>query len=531
MVKKTSVLIVGGGPIGITTSALLSQYGIDSIMVDKRPDLSNHPRARFYDSTTLEIFRQLGVADDVEETGLGAAWTQYNRAFINLKAGPIASIYAREFFSIDRKITPQKPVMTCQDLLEPILFKAAKGFELGQHYFSSEVVDLKQDDNGCYAVIRNLDTGELSEVEADYVIGSDGARSYVRDVIGAELEGEVRERWYRDVLFDADLSPYVRDNIGGLLYVHGPAGVGVFQPLDGKRRWRCQIGSPVKDCDISEAFLDRYIRDTVGAGDELELNITSVLVWQMTARTANKFGEGRMFLLGDAANVFTPTGGMGMNCGFAGMYNLLWKLAYVVKGIAPASILSTYEEEYHPQAVRRVKQCMKNANALAGIYRAKKQGDDLDEACRNCYQYASYTGIDFGYELSSSLLLQDSDAVPHVKDDDLDYIPVVRSGRRAPHIWIDESANQSIFDWFGIDYVVALGKGAEIAEWRKAVESLQARGFPIRVEMLPEQAFTPYELEKVVLIRPDRIVAAHWRHIEAPALELLEQSLPLMDGG
>ncbi|BFM15710.1 FAD-dependent monooxygenase [Maricurvus nonylphenolicus] len=526
--KKTSVLIVGGGPLGITASALLSQYGIDSITVDMRDDLSNHPRARLYDSPSAELFRQLGVADEIDETGIGAKWTQYNRAFVDIKSGPIANLYSPEFHSVPRDITPQKPVMTCQDLLEPILLKAAEEHKSAEFHFSSEVYDVQQGESGCTARVRHLKTGEEFEVEADYIIGADGSRSEMRKLVGGELVGEVRQRWFRDILFHADLTPYVQSNMGGLLYVSHPDGVGLYQPLDGKNRWRCQVPTTDPNADDSEEYFVNWIKHTLGAGDEFTLEIESILRWQVTARVSTKFSNNRIHLIGDAAQVFTPTGGMGMNTAFTGLYNLAWKLAYVIKGVAPASILETYHEEYHPQATLRTQTCLENADFLGGIYRAYRRGEDLEQATRDCYQYAAYTGVTFGYEYSSSLVQEDPDLAPVVKHDKLNYAPIVRNGRRAPHIWIDQAANKSLYDWFGLDYVVALGATADKAEWSDAVDSLQAKGFPVRIEELPEQQYTPYDGEEVVIIRPDRIVAAHWADVTEPAVDLLAGCLPLV---
>ncbi|BFM15725.1 FAD-dependent monooxygenase [Maricurvus nonylphenolicus] len=526
--KKVSVLIVGGGPLGMTASALLSQYGVDSLMVDKRSSLDNHPRARLYDAISLELFRQLGCADEIEATGLGAAWTQQNPVFITMKEGPIAKAYTREFYSVDRKITPQRPVMSCQDYLEPILWKTANESEFSELREHSEVFDLVQDENGCRAKIRDLSTGEVEEIAADYVIGADGTKSYVREVMGANMEGEYRDHYFRDVLFEADLEPYHQGHIGGLLFVRHGKATALYQPIDGKNRWRAQVPTREKTDYTPEEAIE-WIKKTTGAGDELDINVQSILYWRVTAQTSTKYGDQRMYLLGDAAQIFTPTGGMGMNTAWAGAYNLIWKLAYVIKGHAPASILDTYEEEWKPQAYRRTRVAMANADSAGAMYRAYEAGEGFEEAVNSFYQYASYTGVIFGYELESDLLQKDTEHKPALGIENQQYIPIVRSGRRLPHVWIDEAANKSIYDWFGFDYVLALGEGANEAEWVEAVEAIRAQGFPIRIEHLPNQQYTPLDHEQAILIRPDRIVAAHWKKVEEAPKDLLARYLPLKD--
>ena len=124
--KDVSVLIVGAGPIGLAAAILLKQQGIDVLVIDKKERFDNHPRARFLDSCTMELFRQMGVADAVEGTGIGALWTQTVNCFTTLSDEPIAKVASPEFHSVARTITPQVPVMTCQDLVEPILYEHAK---------------------------------------------------------------------------------------------------------------------------------------------------------------------------------------------------------------------------------------------------------------------------------------------------------------------------------------------------------------------------------------------------------------------
>jgi len=119
------VLIVGAGPIGLAASILLQQQGVASLVIDKKTAFDNHPRARFMDSCTLELFRQMGIADAVEATGIGPKWTKTVNCFTTLGAEPISKTPSPEFYSVARSITPQVPVMTCQDLIEPILYERA----------------------------------------------------------------------------------------------------------------------------------------------------------------------------------------------------------------------------------------------------------------------------------------------------------------------------------------------------------------------------------------------------------------------
>ena len=527
--KETPVLIVGAGPIGLTASILLADQGVESLVIDQKPEFGDHPRARFMDSCTLELFRQMGIADEVEATGIGPTWTKTVNCFTTFVDEPIAKVPSPEFYSVPRPITPQVPVMTCQDLMEPIIYRRAQAVGV-EVQLNRELLSLSQNDSGCTATIRDRETGADSEIRSQYVIGADGVKSRVREAIGCELEGEVRDTFYRDVLFHADMSRWLdaKDNQGALLWVAHAMGAGMFQPLDGKSRFRAQISGLDPDQEIDDDWCKAWIRAAVGADEDLPIEIFSKLIWRVSARTSSRFGVGRIFLAGDAAHVFTPTGGMGMNTAFAGVRNLAWKLAYAVRGVAPASILESYETEWKPQALWRTSVALENHDYIAGVYRAHFSGGDVTAALKKFEQYTDYPGVIFGYELDTDLCQGDPASPPEVASAVREYVPVVRCGRRAPHSWLDENGERSVLDWFGTDYVLVLSPAAG-EEWESTVATIRDAGFPIRVERLTQAqaAGTPYSDEVAVLVRPDLIVAAHTGSDKAVApATLLRSVLP-----
>ncbi len=526
---NAQVVIVGAGPVGLTGAILLDQLGISTILIDSKTDFDHHPRARLYDSLTLELFRQLGVADEVEATGIGPAWTKYISTAESFCGKQIAKVDAPEFHSIDRPITSQMPVMTSQDILEPILYKRALKCPNLNIHLGHECTGLSQDADGVTVSTRDIDTGETNKIEAQYVVGADGVHSFVRRAIGATLEGEVRDTFFRDVLFHADMSRWVDDldQKAGLLFVAHEKGGGCFQPLDGKKRWRIQIGGLAPDKEIDDKWVKEWLWSAAGAGEKFPIDIESKLIWRVGARVCDKFREGRVFLNGDAAHVFAPTGGMGTNCGLGGIYNLVWKLAYVLKGAAPDSILDTYQEEWKLQAQRRTKQALENNDFLVGVFLANAAGEGLEKALEDVKQYTHYAGLIFGYEHSSSLVRPEAAPAPDGESNET-FIPIVRSGRRAPHIWLDQAKSVSLGDVLGVEYVVLLGHAADEAAWRAAADKIRHRGFPIRSELLPETSGTVYEREAAVIVRPDNIVAGHVpAGNDVEPLQFLTSALPL----
>ncbi|MGI9646709.1 MAG: FAD-dependent monooxygenase, partial [Ilumatobacteraceae bacterium] len=350
---EVPVCVIGCGPIGMAGALLLSRHGVPSLLVERRGELNTHPRSRFVDTNTMELFRELGIEKAVEATGLGPDWTAYNRWSDTLADEPYANIPSPTFLSVPGPNSPCIPVMTVQDEVERALMtRIVEDPNITVRFDTEAVVD-RQDDDAVRIALRDTATDDRESVTARYVIGADGPGSGTRGTIGTQLEAEPRPVYSQDVIFDADLSAYVGDRRGSLLYTIPPEGVVIFQPLDGNRRWRCQVVVGDENL-ISEAAVGKRIRAALGTEDDVGIKITSMRMWQPTPGCVTKFAAGRVFLAGDAAHISVPTGGMGNNTGFAGIRNLAWKIAYVVRGLAPASILDTYEIEHRPIALERI---------------------------------------------------------------------------------------------------------------------------------------------------------------------------------
>ena len=503
------VCIVGSGPIGLAGALLLSRFGIDTLLIERRGEVNTHPRSRFVDTNTMELLRLLSLQKAVEETGLGPDWTACNRWFNALTGDQIAAIPSPTFHTVPRSTSPTMPVMTCQDYVENVLLAEIRDEERIELRYRTEAVEINQDEQGATVVIQDLASDEQSTVRAEYLLGTDGPHSFARQAIGSTLEAAPLDNFAQDVIFEADLSEYVEGRKGGLLYNATPSGVLVFQPLNGITRWRCQIfkadGEP-----LSETETIGRIREAVGGGD-VPIHITSTGIWRPTPGCVDRLSRGRVFLAGDAAHVAVPTGGMGNNIGFAGIRNLAWKLAYVLKGFAPAWILDTYHAEHRPVALQRVATGVETTDFMRKIFIAYYAGQDPSEGVRETQQYADYDGVLLGFELESPLIAKNAEPPPTVENPTIDFVPAVRAGRRAPHMWIDERQGQSILDWFGTDYVLVGGAAVAAARWRSAVGRVaDGTGFPVRWEQLSRPEAAPYDPRGLALIRPDGIIADCW---------------------
>jgi len=515
-VLHVPVLIVGGGPVGLTASLLLSHFGIESMLVNHRSTTSTHPRARFIDVRTVEILHQIGLADDVIATGLPPEWVQSVRYSETFTSPEVYRLPTDSYHSVPRDYSPTIPVMTAQDLVEPIMFAAARSCDTAQVRFGHELVALVQDADSCTARIRDLESGAEFTVASDYVIGADGRHSTVRELLGGELEeGFSRAMPVQDVLYHADMSRWVGDRIGALLFVHHPRGYGLFQPMDGKTRWRaqCTTFNPPIDADaITEADCVAWIRSAIGDTDgELELTVEGIAPWAPEARLSDRFRQGRVFLAGDAAHMLMPTGGYGMNLGYHGIHNLAWKIAFVLNGWATRDILDTYEQERRPQSDLTRVASVDNARLAGNLYRTHYGGGDLADAAHRLRQYGNFEGMILGFEYASPLCLPDAEPGPQVENQIVDFEPCVRAGRRAPHVWLDERRTRSVLHEFGRDYVLLIdpvGQPAIAAE----VDRLATGGLPLRIYPLPDPVYDAglYRRGENVLVRPDGVVAGRF---------------------
>ena len=336
------------------------------------------------------------------------------------------------------------PVMTCQDYVENILLAEARGDERIELRYRTEAVEVNQDEGGTTVVIRDLASGETGTVRADYTVGTDGPHSFAREAIGSALETAPLATFMQDVIFDADLSKYVEGRKGGLLYNATPSGMLVFQPLNGIRRWRCQIPNADNE-PLSEAETVRRIREAVGTEDEVPIRITSTGMWRPTPGCVDALSRGRVFLAGDAAHISVPTGGMGNNIGFAGNPQSGLEARLRAEGAgAVRKILDTYHIEHRPIALERIAVGVKTTECMARIFMAFYAGNDTSDAVRDTQQYGDYDGVLLGFEMASPLIAEERRTPPPaVENPTIDFVPAVRAGRRAPHVWIHERQGES----------------------------------------------------------------------------------------
>jgi 2-polyprenyl-6-methoxyphenol hydroxylase-like FAD-dependent oxidoreductase len=345
--QHVPVLVVGTGPAGLATVIGLARHGVPSVLVERHPSTSIFPKASGISTRTMEILRSWGLEEAIREHSQGVQPLMSVRPTL---IGPQLAAVQLGFPTDEQAlaVSPTHTALVPQDRLEPVLLDHAR--ELGVEVrFDTELVSLEQDSTGVTAVVCSVADGTCSTIRASYVVGADGTRSTVRDLLGIEARGPSDLGDYATVLFRADLWSLLGDERYGLYQLNGPV-PGVLVPTGSDDRWVLGMPWDPRTESFADYTVERciaLIRAATGVPD-LEIEILATMPIEFVAQAADRVHVGRTFLIGDAAHRMPPFGGRGLNTAVADGFGLSWKLAWVLRGWADPALLQTYAEEREP---------------------------------------------------------------------------------------------------------------------------------------------------------------------------------------
>lgn len=530
---KTQVLIVGAGPVGLTAAMDLASRGIDVIVAEIRhagdpPSVKcNHVSAR-----SMEVFRRLGVAARLREAGLPADFPNdcsYRTTATGIELCRIgipcrASRYSATGGPDTWWPTPEPPHRINQVYLEPILFAHAAAQPRIAILPRTEIVDVALDGHGVVAQARNLDDGSSIRIEAAFLIGCDGSRSMVRKSIGATLSGTPVIQRVQSTYIEA---PQLKQ----LMLPHKPAWMvlslnprrsGTTVAIDGHDRWLIHNHLKPDEPDFDSVDRDWAIRAILGVGADFRYTVLSEEDWVGRRLVADRFRDRRVFICGDAAHLWMPYAGYGMNAGIADAVDLSWQLAAHLNGWAPAAILDAYEAERQPITEQVSRFAMDHALAMmaqrGGVSAEIEDDTPRGHAARAALARAAYdlnvqqyccAGLNFGYYYDASpIIAYDGETPPSYTMGS--FTPSTVPGARAPHLFLRDG--RSLYDALGPGYtLLRFDRTIDIAALRAAAER---RGVPLAsVDIAADEAGNAYA-EKLVLVRPDQHIA--WRGMVEP---------------
>ncbi len=517
-IQRTSVMIVGGGPVGLSMAMLLERFGVDCIVAERSPTTTEHPKARGCWVRTMEIFRQWGVETQIRDRGLKNESDMFG--VLRTLSG---QEYGRSRPEPNMEQTPAWKSIVAQDAVEEEIFRKLQGARHARLWFNTEVVSFEETNDGVSIRTRAVDTGEETHVRATYLIAADGAGSNTRRAAGVEMVGPPTLAVMSNEYWKGDLSglPIAQDLAGFFLIPDNPDEPRVMiLNTNGRDRWLSvvKIGNtgdererPWTDQEFAE-----MTRRQVGLPD-LDVSLINRSIWRVSMQIAETFRKGRVFIAGDAAHRFPPTGGFGMNTGIQDAHNLAWKLAFVLKGLASGRLLDSYSSERRPVA-------QSNANFSHGNHR---RFDELEKAVRSKNQdriqfwiddmdnHIHSVGQNLGLSYEEGAVIADGTVTPahHPRY----YTPSDRPGARFPHLWLDLARKASTIDWFDKDFVVVAGPQG--GEWLEAGRDVSRKtGIPLGLKTLPQSdARDGIRIGQrgMALVRPDGHVA--WRMPWVPA--------------
>jgi len=497
------VVIVGGGPVGLTTALELAHHGIRSTLVEPRVDVEHsRPRAKTTSARSMELFRRLGAADEIRRrAALPVSWSHEVR-FCTTAAGAditwIPDVLGLELEG--SALTSEAGQQVTQPVVEEALRALIAADPLIETRYGGRAVAVELSAGLPVVTVEDAD-GTAAALSCEYVVGADGSRSVVRAALGAHYEGAPGGRPNVNVTFRSrQLGGLVPERTAVHHWVLNPSAPGMIGPMGRDDVWFAISTGTGSIADDAEAAA--IVRALVGADIDVEVLATDP--WQARLLLVDSYGTGRAYLVGDAAHQNPPWGGHGFNTGVGDAVNLAWKLAAVLNGWAPVELLDSYESERRPVAQQTIDLAARNMSVLStelsspdlladGVVgsAARAAAADRIQATKRDEFHAH--GLVLGYGYGPDAAAQ----APSTRE----YIPIAAAGNRLPHG--RNARGESLFDLLGAELTLL---GRDDGRWRDAAAR---RGIPLVIVDPVAHGFAKVADDDLVLVRPDQHIA--WR--------------------
>ncbi|MDR6662445.1 2-polyprenyl-6-methoxyphenol hydroxylase-like FAD-dependent oxidoreductase [Tardiphaga robiniae] len=526
---ETSVVIVGAGPVGLTAALDLASRGIDVIVLETRhagepPNVKcNHVSAR-----SMEVFRRLGIVTQIRDAGLPPDFPNdcsYRTTATGIELSRIViPSRATRYTATDGPDTwwptPEPPHRINQIYLEPVLFANAAANPRITILSRTEMVHFDQDISGVSVKARGLDEDRSFTIRARFLIGCDGGRSLTRKLIGASFVGTPVIQRVQSTLIDApDLKTLMQPHTPAwMVLALSPRRTGTVVAIDGHDRWLIHNHLKPDEPEFDSVDRDWSIRTILGVGPDFNYEVVSKEDWVGRRLVADRFRDRRAFICGDAAHLWMPYAGYGMNAGIADAVSLCWMLAAHLNGWADAGLLDAYAAERQPITDQVSRFAMEHALASisqrGAVPAVIEEDSEAGAAARAAVGRAAYdlnvkqyccAGLNFGYFYDQSpVIAYDGEAPPAYTMGDFE--PSTVPGARMPHVWLSDG--RSIFDAMGPGYtLLRYDPACDVTALREAA---RRNGVPLTlIDLSIAEVDAGQPAETLLLVRPDQHIA--WR--------------------
>ncbi|HVZ52385.1 MAG TPA: FAD-dependent monooxygenase [Pseudolabrys sp.] len=519
----TEVLIVGGGPVGLALANELGMRGVRALLVEQHDRVGSQPRAKTTNVRTMEHMRRWGLAEKVRQASALPRGYPTDVFFLTRLYGHELAHFKNAFngYSDRDERYSEHAQWIPQYVIESVLRDGVALRPSVDVRFGVRLDSLAQSETGVTAELTSLGDGATFKVKASYLVGADGARSTVRELIGAKLEGQHGlGSHYNTIIRVPEFGANPPRQRGIMYWLVNPESPAVMTPMDTDNTWT--FGTTLKGDknDLSpEEIRDRLYKSV---GRPVDFDIVAVDRWSGHRLIADRYRDRRVFLAGDACHLHPPFGGFGMNMGIGDAVDLGWKLTAVLNGWGGSALLESYQSERRPVHLRVLEVSVQNYSVLSEhLVRDRIDSDDelgrkvraelTAEIVKSKAQEFRSLGVVLGSHYSGSPIVI-GDGTPPPPARVMEFEPSAHPGCLAPHMWLDEST--SLYDRFDKGFTVLVTDPSAEAAGRRLLEAGKADGLPVSLLMPNMARLRELYGCSLALIRPDQHVA--WRGDAVP---------------